>query len=125
MDINVIITGIIGIIASIVSGFTSYFFTRRKYNVEVNSNEIENLKNSLDFYEKIVQDNNRKLQFYIELVETNRLEIYRLKEIIHILLNNICLDKSCLKREFYSKEQLKEILGETLHIKDDKYGTET
>ena len=112
IDTNILITGGVGVIASIVSGWISWFFTRKKYNTEVDSNEIENLKKSLVFYEDIVKDNNKKLQFYIKLAESNRVEVYRVKGIIHRLLNNSCLDNTCIKRKFYTEEQVKEILGE-------------
>lgn len=112
IDAGVLITGGIGLITTVVSGWTSWFFARKKYNTEVDSNEIENLKKSLEFYEKIVRDNNKKLQFYIDLAENNRVEVYRLKGIIHRLLNNSCLDDGCIKRKFYTEEQIREILGE-------------
>lgn len=112
IDAGILITGGIGLITTIVSGWTSWFFARRKYNTEVDSNEIENLKKSLEFYESIVKDNNEKLQFYINLAENNRIEVYRLKGVIHRLLNNSCLDNGCIKRKFYTEEQIREILGE-------------
>ena len=74
---DVLITGGAGLITTIVSGWVSWFFARRKYNIEVDSDEIENLKKSLEFYESIVKDNNKKLQFYIDLAEDNRIEVYR------------------------------------------------
>lgn len=112
IDLGILITGGIGLVTTIVSGWTSWFFARRKYNTEVDSNEIENLKKSLEFYESIVKDNNEKLQFYINLAENNRIEVYRLKGVIHRLLNNSCLDNGCIKRKFYTEEQIREILGE-------------
>ena len=112
VDLGVIITGAIGLATTVVSGFSSWFFARRKYNTEVDSNEIKNLKDSLEFYESIVKDNNKKLQFYIDLAENNRVEVYRLKGIIHRLLNNSCLDDGCIKRKFYTEAQIREILGE-------------
>lgn len=121
IDLGILITGGIGLVATIVSGWTSWFFARRKYNTEVDSNEIENLKKSLEFYESIVKDNNKKLQFYIDLSENNRVEVYRLKGVIHRLLNNSCLDNGCIKRKFYTEEQIREILGEIApHTEDDK-----
>lgn len=120
IDIDVLVTGAIGLATTIISGWTSWFFARRKYNTEVDSNEIENLKKSLEFYESIVKDNNRKLQFYIDLAENNRIEVYRLKGIIHRLLNNSCLDNSCLKRHFYTEEQIRDILGEVTPIDEDE-----
>lgn len=112
IDLNIIISGAVALISSGVSSFITWFFTRRKYNTEVDSNEIKNLKDSLDFYEEIVRDNNKKLSFYIDLAENNRVEVYRLKGVIHRLLNNSCLDNGCIKRKFYTEEQIREILGE-------------
>lgn len=114
IDVGILITGGIGLVTTVVSGWTSWFFARKKYNTEVDSNEIENLKKSLEFYESIVKDNNKKLQFYIDLAENNRIEVYRLKGVIHRLLNNSCLDNGCIKRKFYTEEQIREILGEVV-----------
>lgn len=110
IDGNILITGGIGVITTVATGCVSWFFAREKYNTEVDSNEIENLKQSLILYEKIVKDNNEKVQFYIDLAKTNNKEVYRLKSIVHRLLNNSCLDNKCIKRVFYTEEQIKEIL---------------
>ena len=124
MDVGILITGAVGLVTTVVSGWTSWFFARKKYNTEVDSNEIENLKKSLEFYESIVKDNNKKLQFYIDLAEDNRIEVYRLKGVIHRLLNNSCLDANCLNRKFYTDEQIRDILGElTPHVEEDKNET--
>lgn len=112
IDVGVIITGAVGMVSTIVGSWTSWFFARKKYNTEVDSNEIDNLKKSLEFYNKIVADNNKKLQFYIRLSETNSVEVYRLKGIVHRLLNNSCLDHHCSDRKYYTEEQIREILGE-------------
>ena len=121
IDVGILITGAVGLVTTVVSGWTSWFFARKKYNTEVDSNEIENLKKSLEFYESIVKDNNKKLQFYIDLAEYNRIEVYRLKGVIHRLLNNSCLDNDCIKRKFYTEEQIREILGElAIHTEEDK-----
>lgn len=125
IDVGILITGGIGLLTTIVSSWASYFFARKKYNTEVDSNEIENLKKSLEFYEEIVRDNNKKLQFYIDLAEDNRIEVYRLKGVIHRLLNNSCLDNGCVKRMFYTEEQIRDILGEVAPSpKEDKNETE-
>lgn len=107
-----LIAGIVTLVTNLTTGVVTWLLARRKYNTEVDSNEIENLKKSLEFYEDIVRDNNRKLQFYIKLSEDNRVEVYRLKDIIHRLLNNSCLDNVCTKRQFYTEDQIRDILGE-------------
>ena len=126
VDLGILITGGVGMVTTFMSGWVSWFFARRKYNSEVDSNEIENLKKSLEFYEDIVRDNNKKLQFYINLAENNRIEVYRLKGVIHRLLNNSCLDNGCIKRKFYTEEQIKDILGGAIPLsKEDKDEIET
>lgn len=121
IDTDILITSGIGLVTTIVGSCTSWFFARRKYNAEVDSNEIENLRKSLEFYEDIVKDNNKKLQFYIGLSENNRIEVYRLKGVIHRLLNNSCLDNDCIKRKFYTEEQIRDILGEVApHMEENK-----
>lgn len=124
IDIDILITSGIGLVTTIAGSYTSWFFARRKYNSEVDSNEIENLRKSLEFYEDIVKDNNKKLQFYIGLAEDNRIEVYRLKGVIHRLLNNSCLDSDCIKRKFYTEEQIRDILGEVApHLEENKNET--
>lgn len=108
---DTVIVGIIGFVTTITGSIVSWLTSKKKYRVDIDSTEIENLKKSLEFYENIVKDNNEKLKFYINLAESNRLEIYRLKDIIHRLLNNSCLDNSCLDRKFYTEAQIGEILG--------------
>lgn len=110
IDLGILITGGIGLVTSIASGWTSWFFARKKYNTEVDYNEIKNLKESLEFYKNIVKDNNEKLQSYIDLTEEYRTEVYLLRGIVHRLLNNSCLDGACLKRVFYSEDQIRDIL---------------
>ena len=53
MSIEVLITALIGFITSLVSGWTSWFFTRKKYNSEVDTTIISNMKESLDFYRQL------------------------------------------------------------------------
>lgn len=110
VDTGILITGGIGIVSNIVT----WLLTRKKYRTEVDSNEIENLKKSLEFYESIVRDNNKKLQFYIDLAESNRIEVYRLKGILYRIIDNSCLSSSCKDRKFYSEEQIKEMLGDVI-----------
>ena len=61
-SLDVIITGAIGIVTTICSAWTSWFFARKKYNTEVDSNIIRNLQESLEFYKRLVDDNNKRLE---------------------------------------------------------------
>lgn len=108
MDITAIIIAVMGVL----SNFVTWLLSKRKYTAEVNTNEIENLKQSLDFYQKIVEDNDKQLKFYIKMAEENRFEVYRLKSVVHSMLNDICLSENCPKRKYYTEMQIRELLGE-------------
>ena len=98
MNTETIIVAIVGVITSALSSWFSWGLSKKKYNSEVKSCELDNLKKSLEFYESIVNDNNKKLTFYIKLAEDNRVEVYRLKGTIFNILNAACLDKGCSDR---------------------------
>lgn len=72
MNIEVLITAIIGIITTFVSGWVSWFFTRKKYNAEVDNTIIESMKESLEFYQKLSDDNKKRLDTMI--TRNNELE---------------------------------------------------
>ena len=78
MSVDVIITGIIGLITTVLSGWTSWFYTRKKYNSEVDNNLILNMKNSLEFYEKLSNDNKVRLE---EVLQRNNELEKELKEL--------------------------------------------
>ena len=40
IDTGILITALIGMVTTFVSGWTSWFFTRKKYNSEVDQNLI-------------------------------------------------------------------------------------
>ena len=50
MDISILITGGVGLLTSIISSWTTWFFARRKYNSEVDLNLVEKMEKSLEFY---------------------------------------------------------------------------
>lgn len=98
MDINNIIIGGIGLLSTIVSGWTSWFFARKKYNSEVDKSLINNMEESLEFYKKLSDDNSTRLK---ELVMRNRdleLEIQELRKQVLNLTMNICMDLTCASR---------------------------
>ena len=68
-NIEVLLTGGIGVITTITSGWVSWFFARKKYNSEVDSQVISNMKESLDFYKHLSDDNKERLT---QVLEQNR-----------------------------------------------------
>lgn len=66
MNTGIIITAIVGVITTFASGFCSWLFTRRKYNAEVDGNQIANMVESLEFYIKLSESNKKELDALLE-----------------------------------------------------------
>lgn len=69
-----------GVITSILSGFTSWFFTKRKYNAEVDNNLISNMQDSLEFYKALADDNKQRLDEVLAENADLRKEVSELRE---------------------------------------------
>ena len=68
-----------GAIATFVSSFTTWFFTKRKYNSEVDSNLITNMQESLEFYKTLADDNKARLEEVLREKAELRKEITELR----------------------------------------------
>lgn len=66
MEIGELITAGVGLVVTVVTGWASHVFTKRKYNTEVDHSVLENLEASLELYKKIVDDNTIRLNHYIQ-----------------------------------------------------------
>ena len=47
---DILITGAVGLVSTIVSGQVSWVFARKKYNSEVDNNLIQNIQDSQQIY---------------------------------------------------------------------------
>lgn len=99
IDFGILITGGIGLITTIVSGWTSWFFARKKYNSEVDSNLINNMKESLDFYEKLSTDNRERLEEVLKRNTELEQEVGELRKQLFNLMSSICTDLACQLRK--------------------------
>lgn len=99
IDLGILITGGVGIITTVISGWTSWFFARRKYNSEVDNNLIENMQQSLEFYEKLSDDNKNRLDEVLERNAELEQEIKDLRKQMFSLMNSICTDLTCQLRK--------------------------
>lgn len=99
IDTGILITGAIGIITTIISGWTSWFFARRKYNSEVDNNLINNMKESLDFYEKLSTDNRERLEEVLKRNAELEQEVGELRKQMFNLMSSICTDLTCQLRK--------------------------
>ena len=108
MDMEVLITGAIGLITTITSGWASWFFAKRKYNAEVDSNLIENMQKSLDFYSKLSDDNKSRLDEALKRNDILEEEIRELRKQVSELTLSICYDMSCELRKKQPKQRKKQ-----------------
>ena len=99
MDTSILITGGIGLVTTVVSGWASWFFTRKKYNSEVDSNLISNMKESLEFYEKLSNDNKVRLEEVLKRNAELEQEVGELKKQMFNLMSSICIDLTCQVRQ--------------------------
>lgn len=66
---DLVVTSIIGVVCTGLSSLITWLFTRRKYNTEVEHNNIENMEGSLEFYEKLTASSNKILAEVLEKSE--------------------------------------------------------
>lgn len=99
IDLGILITGGVGIITTVISGWTSWFFARRKYNSEVDNNLIENMQQSLEFYKKLSDDNKNRLDEVLERNAELEQEIEDLRKQMFSLMSSICTDLTCQLRK--------------------------
>ena len=95
---ELLITGGIGLVSTIVSGWVSWVFARKKYYSEVDHNLIENMENSLEFYKKLSDDNRTRLEEMAERNKALELELQELRKQVLNLTLNICMDLTCKRR---------------------------
>lgn len=102
---NEIIIALIGLGTTIASGWVSHLFTRKKYRSEVDSTIIENMKESLEFYTKLSDDNKMRLETALKRNEILDTELRELRKQVNELMMSICYDLTCSARERISKRE--------------------
>lgn len=51
-----IVITLVGLLCTTVSSIVTFFLTRRKYNTEVDAQQIENMEKSFDLYKKMMEE---------------------------------------------------------------------
>jgi hypothetical protein len=103
---EILITGGIGLLSTIISGWSGWVFARKKYYSEVDHNLIENMENSLEFYKKLSDDNRARLEEMAKRNQALETELQELRKQVLNLTMNICMDLTCARR--VRENQLKE-----------------
>lgn len=104
-----LIIACIGLVASVASGWAGWFFTRKKYNTEVDSNVIENMKQSLEFYIELSDDNKERLKEALKRNAALEDEVKQLRDQMFVLMSNLCYDMSCeLRKKQHIRKNIKQ-----------------
>ena len=98
IDLGILITGGVGLITSIVSSWTAWFFARKKYNSEVDLNLVEKMEKSLEFYRNLSDDNRARLEEITERNNELEKEVAELRKQVLNLTMNICMALTCSNR---------------------------
>ena len=98
IDVGILITGGVGLVTSIVSSWTAWFFARKKYNSEVDLNLVEKMEKSLEFYRNLSDDNRARLEEITERNNELEKEVAELRKQVLNLTMNICMDLTCSNR---------------------------
>ena len=117
-----IVSSLVGLICTIVSGTVTFLWQRRKYNTEVDSQQIKNMESTFDVYKKMMENNlaaqketmetvidsqNQKIEMLQKENESLKEQVGQLQiEMINIL-GSICLDATCKLRKQNLQEELK------------------
>lgn len=95
---EIIILIITNILAPIITGFATWLMAKKKYYSEVDSTVIDNMKESLDFYKQLSDDNKERLSRILEKNEQLEKELSDLRTQVLNLTLNICMDLTCKNR---------------------------
>ena len=111
---EIIILIITNILAPVITGFATWLMAKKKYNSEVDNTVIGNMKESLEFYKQLSDDNRQRLSEVLKKNEQLEKEISDLRTQLLNLTLNICMDLTCKNRILSNKvaeEQQKENMG--------------
>ena len=95
---EIIILIITNILAPVITGFATWLMAKKKYNSEVDNTVIGNMKESLEFYKQLSDDNRQRLADVLKKNEQLERELSDLRTQVLNLTLNICMDLTCKNR---------------------------
>ena len=117
-----IISALTGLFCTIASAIVTFLLTRRKYNSEVDAQQIKNMSDSLDTYKKIMESNlaaqketmevvivsqNQKIDLLQKENDSLKLQVSQLQQQMINILGSICLDATCKLRKMNFQTDVK------------------
>lgn len=107
---STIITAFVGLICTLASSIVTFLLTKRKYDIEVDSQQIENMNKSFDIYKKTMNDTlamqNQRIAMQEETIKQLQAENNDLRKQVHNLqmqmakmFSAMCYDATCTLRK--------------------------
>lgn len=103
-----VIIALLGIASTIISGWTSWFFARKKYDTEVEHSTVENMQESLNFYKQLSDDNRSRLDEMQKENQELRKQVDDLRDQVFTLMTQICLNYTCEHRVLTKPKKTKD-----------------
>lgn len=107
---GVVLTAIIGVVTSFCSSLITWLFTKRKYNAEVDTVNLSNIESAIEIYKAMVLDLGKKLDVYGKIIDKNKADLIRVKNVVVRMMGKICTVESCKNRCPYSSEETEALL---------------
>lgn len=104
-----VFTTLIGLFCTIVSSVVTFFLTKRKYNTEVDSQQIQNMSSAFETYKKMMEETvetqNKKIEMLQEENDSLRKQMNQLQlQIISLMGSQVQKDtKEAVKNKTKEK----------------------
>ena len=117
-----IVTALTGLVVTIITNILTFFLTRRKYNTEVDSQQIQNMGASFDVYKKMMEESlssqkttleavitgqNQKIDVLQKENDSLKIQVSQLQMQMLNILGSICLDATCQLRKMNFQSDVK------------------
>ena len=117
-----IISAIVGLFCTITTSAVTFFLTRRKFNSEVDAQQIKNMSDSFDTYKKMMETNlatqketmevvimsqNQKIDLLQKENDSLKTQVSQLQQQMINILGSICLDATCKLRKMDFQSDVK------------------
>lgn len=97
-----IITALVGLFCTLASSVTTFFLTKRKYNVEVDNQEIDNVNDAFELFKKVTNETiklqNDKIDRLQKENDDLREQVRHLQKQMLQFLDMVCYDTTCKLR---------------------------
>lgn len=102
-----IVMALVGVVCSAISSVVTFLLTRRKYNSEVDSQVVENVKNAFEAYKQVMEETIASQEKKIEKLQSENDYLKKQFEMMQNQLVNLLLNEG-LKAQGIKIEAKKE-----------------